>query len=689
MAKNIKLRDLLNEDDVPIMKRVAGYKSSIDNYLTKTGPNKDGEYELDPRLAGIEKAIGQDATKVVKPSALKKNPLARTREEMLADIADIIYNSKGYIYDDEQEAYDQITSIKNLEDWEFVEEYFQKRYGKTLASYLVSNNYFGGLSPGDSDPGGDAAITKKLANWIYRQSWMPQTKKDEYLDLIYGRGSADIEQHVDVTHGMFGPKGFAMAVNMNDVLDLVSLSLDVLPFIGWVASSVVDLINASVFAFKGDFYNAGMRVAFAAIPTVSGGGAIKLSQKALMKLGDLAAKVTEKGAAVAVKLLPAELAAVKFFSKSQVEIVTKIMGEFVKQLKNSNIAKKAVEKFQNLTIANQKEFLKSLISFGSKTSNSYVGKTIIDFITQTQVISATDKALRLATKPSAAEADAMFKKAAKDIADYFKINASTKAPAAYVRFENVATDLKLSSILKNTNTIKLLEEKEWSYDEALQQANEDRAAAIAEESIVGTSDIVLWGTLALSGLAVYASYKSGKGLLTSILGFSAKDGWGALWKNGFSFKKWREMLGTDKGLKALEKYGITLTKTELENMTRACVVRSQGEIDKILYLVRMGELSPKEAIKMLRNLTPDTLEKEYLALLDIWKTGIPKGTSATQAGAAASTGAQSMTRAQWASQYPNVTPEQFEKLNLTDRYYLQNVNPLAKYNYRTQSIIRT
>ena len=88
------------------------------------------------------------------------------------------------------------------------------------------------------------------------------------------------------------------------------------------------------------------------------------------------------------------------------------------------------------------------------------------------------------------------------------------------------------------------------------------------------------------------------------------------------------------------------------------------------------------------------MEKEYLALYDIYKTGVQKGSSATksatQAGTAATSAGteQAMTRAQWSAQYPNVTPEQFQTLNLSDRYYLQNTNPLAKYNYRTQSIIR-
>ena len=125
-------------------------------------------------------------------------------------------------------------------------------------------------------------------------------------------------------------------------------------------------------------------------------------------------------------------------------------------------------------------------------------------------------------------------------------------------------------------------------------------------------------------------------------------------------------------------------------MTRACVVRSQAEIDLVLSRVRSGELNPKEAIKQLRNLTPATMEKEYLALYDIYKKDISATKSATQPGTAATSAGteQAMTRAQWSAQYPNVTPEQFQTLNLSDRYYLQNTNPLAKYNYRTQSIIR-
>jgi hypothetical protein len=683
MAKNIKLKDLLNEQDP----RIAGYKTPSDRYLSKTGPDAQGNYQIDPKLAAVTaKATAKDVT-AVKPaiSPLKKSPLDRTREEILMDIADIIYKSKGYISDDEQEAYDQITSIKNLADWEFVETYFETEYGKTLSAYLVSNNFFGGLGVGDTDPTGDAAITKKLADWIGRQSWMPQAKKDEYLNLFYDR---DIEKVFDPTHGMFGSRGLGTVTNINDVLDLVSLTLDAIPVLGWIASAGIDLLNAAIFVFKGDYYNAGMRTVFAAIPGISGGTAIKLSKDALIKLGEKVAIATEKGANKALKLLPEELAALKFLNKNQVKIANKLVADFANKLTNSATAKKALQGFKNLSKLKQKDLIQSLIAYSSKVSNSAVGKSILDFIASTGVVTAADKALRLASKPSQAEMDAYFKTASTDLAAYFKRMASPLAPKPYV--EHVNINLKLTSILAVNNVTTLHEQKEWSYDDAVNKAKKDRAAAKAEESIVGIDDIIYWGTFAAYGIGAYVTYKAGKGLLKSLLGASAKQGWGLLWENGFNFKKWRDALTSKKGIAALEKYGITLTKTEFENMTRACVVRSQAEIDLVLSRVRSGELNPKEAIKLLRNLTPDTMEKEYLALYDIYKTGVQKGSSATQAGAAATSAGteQAMTRAQWLAQYPNVTPEQFQTLNLSDRYYLQNTNPLAKYNYRTQSIIR-
>ena len=680
MAKNIKLRDLLIEDDVPIMKRVAGYKTPKDRYFMSP------DAALNKLTKDIEKAAGKDAT-AVKPaiSPLKKSPLERTREEMLMDIADIIYKSKGYISDDEQEAYDQITSIKNLADWEFVENYFETEYGKTLSAYLVSNNFFGGLGVGDTDPTGDAAITKKLADWISRQSWMPQAKKDEYLDLFYDR---DIEKVFDPTHGMFGSRGLGTVTNINDVLDLVSLTLDAIPVLGWIVSSGIDLLNAGIFLFKGDYYNAGMRTVFAAIPGISGGTAVKLSKEALIKLGEKVAIATEKGVNKALKLLPEELAALKFLNKNQVKIANKLLADFANKLTNSATAKKALQGFKNLSKLKQKDLIQSLIAYSSKVSNTAVAKSILDFIAATGVVTAADKALRLASKPSQAEMDAYFKTASTDLAAYFKRMASPLAPNPYV--EHVNTDLNLTSILATNNVTTLHEQKEWSYDDAVNKAKKDRAAAKAEESIVGIDDIIYWGTFAAYGIGAYVTYKTGKGLLKSLLGTSAKQGWGLLWDNGFNFKKWRDTLTNKNAQNALEKYGITLTKTEFENMTRACVVRSQAEIDLVLSRVRSGELNPKEAIKLLRNLNPATMEKEYLALYDIYKKDISATKSATQPGTAATSAGteQAMTRAQWSAQYPNVTPEQFQTLNLSDRYYLQNTNPLAKYNYRTQSIIR-
>jgi hypothetical protein len=659
MAKNIKLKDLLNEQD-PVMKRVAGYTTPKDRYFTSP------DAAFNKLTKGAEKAAGKSTTAVAPAiSPLKKSPLELTREDKLKAIADTIYDAKGYLYDDEQEAYDAITSIKNLEDWEFVETYFETEYGKTLSAYLMSNNFFGGLT--GSDPTGDKQITKKLADWIGQQAWMPQDKKDEYLDKLYNR---DIEKYWDPSHGMFGSRGLGTVSNLSDFLDLASTTLDAIPVLGWAASSAIDLANAGLFVVKGDLYNAGMRTAFAALPGVSGGAAVKLSKAALSKLGDKVAIALDSGKK-ALSLTADEIAALKLLNKSQTKIITNLLTDFSKKLKDSTLANKAIQGYKNLSKSVQRQLVKSITAI----SNSTVGKTILDFITKMGTLTAAEKALRAAN----AVTDSQMKTITQDL--YTRLNSKFIESINYAKrynpaLENVKTNLTLASILETK--IISLQEKEWDPREELKQAQENRIAELADDSF-DIADLIYWGYIVAAIGGAYLAYKGGSKLLKVIGGIGGKDQRNLLWNKGFNIKSW---MNTANDKQLLKKWGITLTAEEYANMTRALELKSYDEMAEVIRLVKSGELTPKEAIKRMRGLTPETADAKMQELYDIYKTGKYEPTIGIEPEPITVPKKSNI----W--QYPNVTPEQFKTLNVTDRVYLA-ANPNAKYNTATQSITRS
>jgi hypothetical protein len=634
MAKNIKLRDLLNEDDVPIMKRVAGYKSSADKYLSNTGPNAYGEYEIDPRLAKVTAAAtAKDATNVV-PAKLPKAAIERTWIDDIEDVAQTIHDEHGYLYDDEATALKAIKTVKDLEQWEYLEQYFEDTYLKPLNEYL---NYFLNNEP----------VRKDFENWLRSRTWMPEDVKKKYIEAI---SFAEFEPRV------FGPGGIGQATWQNLGKPLSTVTLDdiheiineiafwgmFIPVVGWFVSAGFSVLSGVMYAAKGDLYNAGMQGVFAMLPGVPGlisklaKSGVKITQTGVKQLSS---KLSTMSKSMDIALTGTEIAAIKALNSPAVqqEIVGAFAKDLSKQLANPYGASKFINAFKTSTKAAKTELI---VGLTKASSNPYVQK-VLNFVYENAAMmgayTAADKALRIANRVTDTEMKTLFQNASNELADYFRYN--VKITGRGLKLENANTNLKLTSILATSNVTKLQEQKEWSYDDAVKKAKEDRAAAIAEESIVGIDDIIYWGYYALYAVAGYVAFRGGKGLLKSLLGASSKQGWGLLWENGFNFKKWRDTLTSKKGREALEKWGIYLTEEEFRNMTRACVVKSQAEIDLVLSRVRSGELNPKEAIKLLRNLTPETLEKEYLALYDIYKTSTPKATAATPTATGATAGA--------------------------------------------------
>jgi hypothetical protein len=628
MAKNIKLKDLLNEQDP----RIAGYKTPSDRYLSKTGPDAQGNYQIDPRLAKVTAAAtARDSTNVV-PAKLPKAAIERTWIDDSEDVAQTIHDEHGYLYDDEATALKAIKTVKDLEQWEYLEQYFEDTYLKPLNEYL---NYFLNNEP----------VRKDFENWLKSRTWMPEDVKKKYIEAI---SFAEFEPRV------FGPGGIGQAMwqnfgkptvtldDIHEIINEIAFWGMFIPVVGWFVSAGFSVLSGVMYAAKGDLYNAGMQGVFAMLPGVPGlisklaKSGVKITQTGVKQLSS---KLSTMSKGMDIALTGTEIAAIKALNSPAVqqEIVGAFAKDLSKQLANPSGASKFINAFKTSTKAAKTKLIGGLTK---ASSNPYVQK-VLNFVYENAAMmgayTAADKALRIANRVTDTEMKTLFQNASNELADYFRYN--VKITGRGIKLENANTNLKLTSILAVNNVTTLHEQKEWSYDDAVNKAKKDRAAAKAEESIVGIDDIIYWGTFAAYGIGAYVTYKAGKGLLKSLLGASAKQGWGLLWENGFNFKKWRDALTSKKGIAALEKYGITLTKTEFENMTRACVVRSQAEIDLVLSRVRSGELNPKEAIKLLRNLTPETLEKEYLALYDIYKTSTPKATAATPTATGAPAGA--------------------------------------------------
>jgi hypothetical protein len=634
MAKNIKLKDLLNEQDP----RIAGYKTPSDRYLSKTGPDAQGNYQIDPKLAAVTaKATAKDVT-AVKPaiSPLKKSPLDRTREDDINDVADIVYDANGYIYDDEQEALTALKTIKNLEEWTYLETYFKDTYKKALDVYL---NYF--LD--------NRTVSKQFENWIKIQSWMPADVKQRYIAAVnYAEW--------DPTKGVFGPGGLGTAMYKNvgqpevsidvihNALQGAAIILDFVPALGWIVSSGIELLDSGIYLAQGDYENAGYMAMFAALPMVPSAvtslakAGARLTKSQLSALSNKVVTMLKSGktAAMFTKAEIAALNAMKSVS-FQTEIAKAFVKDLFKKLSNKVNATKFVKQLKSAS----KEIQTKTVSLITKYADEVDNKFFTDLLIQNGFVAAGSNAIRLANAVTDAEMKSMQRELYANLNNYFvkQVNKLSGPFKGATWLENRYYDMKLTSLLMQeqkfeaepiravniptdtdidttsasiTNTSDIPEptpkkstktkskkktaskskttsaEKTYSNNTEDFEAEEIKGLGDGEWSI---SDIVYWtaigwGATKIIG-GVLGAAQAANGLSRWLNGKGVKQGY-------LGFDKLRSLdvyqafrMISDRN--ALKREGIILTRKEYRAITKDLEKNAKREMDYVLNQVRTGE----------------------------------------------------------------------------------------------------
>jgi hypothetical protein len=328
---------------------------------------------LSEQLGGRDAVFKQgkvDNTGIVVPFNAKK-------------IADLIYNAKGYVSDDEELAKNAIVkNIKNIAQYKQVSAEFQKLSGKKgLGEYLRS---FMNLSD-------RLEIVGELMNVLPSNQWEWTIKKivpwedfkhvnldsTIYNDYISGDTPKSALANNTVTNlitsvysNEWPQRGAQLASETahNALLGL-SIAAAFVPVIGWAVSAGIGLSDAALYYKEGDSQSAGIMTVFSLMP-----GMGKLINKipGIKELGKkgmetLAKKIGVSGAKQAVKYTKLEQEVLRELSKNSMFVKTQITN-FLRTGLHQNTAQIAKAKIKQTA----KNGLYNFMKFGLNVS-PYLG----------------------------------------------------------------------------------------------------------------------------------------------------------------------------------------------------------------------------------------------------------------------------------------------------------------------------
>jgi hypothetical protein len=566
MAKNIKLKDLLNEQDP----RIAGYTTPKDRYFMS--PNA----AFDKLTKGAEKAAGKDSTDVspeytgkarlnalagkaykapngleypqyviggipnkfatvsddvfvldlsATPTypLLKANPpklssadakiivnKGRTepmREYDIEQIAEKIYNTKGYIYDEETGIKPALESyrfgIQSRGDFAFLENTFANNYQKTLEDYVyeyserdVSEDLLKWLRGrtwmttdvfnrwGDSlDRINDWALSNGTINDFFLWAISPTRRK--FLENNFRKRDISVLAKIPILNWLTS-KGTILGdltgaewtaagqpgnesqilpfdTDIHTILTTLSFVADFIPIIGIAISAGIDLLDAGIYAAEGDTYSASMSLMCAALPFMPNlSGPLRMVVKKFSK-ADLAKFGAKLGkgidAATYMKLSRRELELLYEMEKNAAKL-TKAYDDKI-ALGLAKYSNKFGTALKNGTESQRSKFAQALVS----AKNSKTAKAATKFAEQSLIMNAAEWALRKANQVTDAEIDEIHDAVVKEAEDYLdqllKINISESVSAPwYSKYMKPDSNWKRRSISQKDDMLlsKLLED---------------------------------------------------------------------------------------------------------------------------------------------------------------------------------------------------------------------------------------
>ena len=569
------------------------YYSAI--FINMTQLNKIIKMVLAEQPGTVMKQGKVDTTGLVVPFDAKK-------------IADLIYNAKGYVVDDEELAKNAIIkNIKNIAQYKQVNSELQKLSNKRgIGAYLGS---FMNLTD-------RLEIAGELMNVLPKNQWEWTIKKivpwEDFKWINFGTSKNGLPliarwpgdtpatplatntaiKFVTTIYNTDWKTRDAQVLSVinHNALLTAQIVLAFVPVVGWAMSAGIGLGNAKLYYDEGDPKTAGIEAIFSLIPGLGLAGRLGLNKIAPKVMADLGKKVATKQTK---NLTKQEIYILSQLGKNQKALKTELDNYF-----KTNI-KKSVKQISRDKLAAAG---KQLGIGATKTS-----ATLASYVTIAQLYgNVYDANVPLITPVTIAALDKKY----------------TDEAAAYL---NKRLTQELSKIKENTqlSTAPILNEA-WG-------------------DVLTISTLIRAATGALAIGVTYGAILKG---ITMAL---------PRWKKLTSFRKVArdvEFLQS-KGMKPAEINA--LWKSDI--FTKA----DQSTVDAFLKELRNGTMNPATAMTAFNDLIPGQGRKQYERLEKLYNISNRNKTVSTTTGNVAG----------WtATKFPNITADQYSKLGLNQKLRL-------------------
>jgi hypothetical protein len=573
------------------------------------------------------------------------DPRAKAADMSLAkQLAKRIYDAKGTFVDNETEAVAAIKAIPNQRIFNLTQKELQQLTGgRGIGQYIAS--FIGHLEDADTKGLGVYATGKTEGQ---RTVPMLDSMIKHLTKIGANRNTIKIFSNLKTNlTSQYLTNIWEMPETMHNINIIGSIVTLLYGPVGLALSSAYQFNDAKQYYDEGNNYEAGLAILFALIP-----GGAKLAKGLIKKI------VTKSGV-----LSKAERELLKRAAQSKNAIKSKITDMTANGIKSGKINPYALKSIKWINPVANGVFNVggNIIKYAAVPMAGYdaAWSAANPNVTELEMQIELDAEEQLFKK----QVDALFNKALTDKKRGITYLKGQKDPIL-IRPESVEST-KLQDILTNTTNNKPLQLEAMATPDELEGNTE------TGENHSLLPKIVFWGGVAIALLV-------GKGALNirrKLLGTSA----GSKYTIRQQWQMFRDRRRINKIMKSNNVKG--LTRSKYRSLLRSITSESRDNIQKLIQDVQRGIYTPEQAVREFQNVYPGEVTDKYLQLIRRRFDEIIPETPTTPVNTdykRRNIGFQqrgSNIPKDW--KYPNVTPDQFNRLSLNQKIALQQNTNLS------------
>jgi hypothetical protein len=577
-------------------------------------------------------------------------------------LAKQIYDSKGYVWDDPKGTVAAIKQIKTVQQYQAVNNELKKLTGgRDIATYLksfldasdkktwelilsylktqFSSNpeatlyplgkvYFNLMNNSTDPTSGSNGIKYVSADYV---KWW----KRRQLDIISGISTSPLSTITKTVQE-----------HRHELMILGQIVTAFIPLVGPVASAGLGIADAKMYHDEGDDYAAGLSLVLSLLP-----GGSKVVKSLVPKLLAKSGRLTAAEASILKKV-----ATSKTFINEQ---LAKLIKQGVESGKIKESSLKSIKWIKPVAKGVYQAVGTSVMMVTPVLAYDAAWNAANPNVTELEMQIELDAEEQLFKK----QVDALFNKALTDKKRGITYVKGQKDPIL-IRPESVEST-KLQDILTNTTNNKPLQLEAMATPDELEGNTE------TGENHSLLPKIVFWGGVAIALLV-------GKGALNirrKLLGTST----GSKYTIRQQWQMFRDRRRINKIMKSNNVKG--LTRSKYRSLLRSITSESRDNIQKLIQDVQRGIYTPEQAVREFQNVYPGEVTDKYLQLIRRRFDEIipespttPVNTDYKRRNIGFQQRGSNIPK-DW--KYPNVTPDQFNRLSLNQKIALQQNTNLS------------